>query len=44
MFKTSTCPVLAGQGGYEMWPHRIGQLALTDFRLIAGDSQEMLCD
>lgn len=40
---TSSCPVAAGGGGAEHWPHRIEQLILTDFRLLEADDK-MACD
>lgn len=39
--KTSICPVMAGKMAFEMWPHGIIQLALTNFTPVKAG--EMTC-
>jgi hypothetical protein len=34
LFKTSSCPVIAGGGSFEMWPYPIFQLVLANARLL----------
>lgn len=42
--KTTSCPVLSdGRMAFEMWPHAIFQLVLSDFRVIE-DTQRLPCD
>lgn len=39
---TSSCPVMAGGDAFEMWPHPIPEMILTDFHLLAA-SVDMAC-
>ena len=34
LYKTSSCPVIAGGGAFEMWPYPIFQLVLGNARLL----------
>lgn len=44
MYKTSTCPVIAKGGAFEMWPYPVFQLALSDFHMLDPDSKDVgLC-
>jgi hypothetical protein len=40
---TSTCPVIAGGGAYEMWPHPISMLLLTNFRVLPKETPNLAC-
>lgn len=40
---TSSCPVVAGGGAYEMWPHGIDVLLLDSFRVLPPSGQAV-CD
>jgi hypothetical protein len=37
LYKTSSCPIIAGGGSYEMWPYPIFQVVLGDGRLMNPD-------
>lgn len=39
---TSSCPVMAGSGVFESWPHNIPKLSIENFRVVSGDG-EMVC-
>lgn len=43
LYKTSTCPVIANGGAYEMWPHAIFQLMVLEVRAME-DSDRMVCE
>jgi hypothetical protein len=34
LIKTSSCPVVAGGGGYELWPYPVFLVSLSDMRLL----------
>jgi len=40
--KTSSCPVMAGGGAFESWPHPIPQLVVSNFRFLS-DGQGFSC-
>ena len=40
--QTSSCPVMAGGGAFESWPHPIPQLVVSNFRFL-GDDQGFTC-
>ncbi|ESQ83665.1 hypothetical protein AEAC466_11705 [Asticcacaulis sp. AC466] len=40
-FHTSTCPVRAGRGVFETWPHPIGPMILTNLRFVP--DKETVC-
>ncbi|SHF93286.1 hypothetical protein SAMN04487965_2992 [Microbulbifer donghaiensis] len=40
--KTSSCPVMAGGGAFESWPHPIPQLVISNFRFL-GENQAFTC-
>lgn len=40
--KTSSCPVMAGGGAFESWPHPIPQIVISDFRFLE-DGQGFTC-
>ena len=42
LLKTSSCPVLAGKIGFELWPYPIFQVWLGDMQLLK-ESSEMAC-
>lgn len=44
LYKTSSCPVLAGKIAFERWPHAIFELLLFDFRLIEDDASKSACE
>ena len=35
--KTSSCPVMAGGGAFESWPHPIPQLVVSNFRFLESE-------
>ncbi|GAB3103506.1 hypothetical protein G8770_19700 [Aestuariicella hydrocarbonica] len=39
---TSSCPMMAGAGVFESWPHNIPQLSIENFRVLAA-SDELAC-
>ena len=39
---TSSCPMMAGAGVFESWPHNIPKLSIENFRIIP-DSGELTC-
>jgi hypothetical protein len=39
---TSTCPIKPGTATYEMWPHPIGPIVLSNARFLS-DSEELVC-
>ncbi|AKS41152.1 hypothetical protein [Wenzhouxiangella marina] len=39
---TSSCPVMAGGGLYEMWPHPIPRIIVTNLRVLE-DGESMVC-
>lgn len=41
--ETSSCPVMAGLSAFEVWPHPISQLILTNFRQL-GESDNKTCE
>ena len=43
LIKTSSCPVLGGKKGIEMWPHPIFQALLSDFQFLPATDQ-MVCE
>jgi len=43
LYKTSSCPVIAGGGSFEMWPYPIFQLVLGNARLLDSTSS-MACE
>lgn len=43
LYKTSSCPVIAGGGAYEMWPHPIFQLMILEARTM-DESDSMVCE
>jgi hypothetical protein len=34
---TSSCPIIARGAAFETWPHEIGMIVLTDFRVVSQD-------
>ncbi|MGN6514002.1 MAG: hypothetical protein ACTHKZ_10595 [Lysobacteraceae bacterium] len=42
LYATSSCPVVAGGGSYEMWPYPIFQVLLGEGRLL-GDGDDLSC-
>lgn len=44
LYKTSSCPVLAGKVAFERWPHAIFELLLFDFRLVGDDESKSRCE
>lgn len=44
LYKTSSCPVVAGKIAYERWPHAIFELLLFDFRLVGDDASKSRCE
>lgn len=43
LYKTSSCPVIAGGGSYEMWPYPIFQVLLMEPRFLVSAGQ-MACE
>lgn len=44
LYKTSSCPVLAGKIAIESWPHAVFELLLFDFRLVKDDTRKSPCE
>jgi hypothetical protein len=44
LYKTSSCPVLAGKIAFERWPHAVFELLLFDFRLVGDGASESRCE
>jgi hypothetical protein len=44
LYKTSSCPVLAGNTAFERWPHAVFELLLFDFRLVVDDKNKSRCE
>lgn len=44
LYKTSSCPVLAGKIAFERWPHAVFELLLFDFRLVVDDTDKSRCE
>jgi hypothetical protein len=42
LLKTSSCPVLSGRTGFELWPYPIFQVWLGEMRLLS-ESNKMVC-
>jgi hypothetical protein len=44
-YHTSSCPVRPGLSTFELWPHTIAQLRITDFVLLdMSDTRAMRCE
>ncbi|MGH8109550.1 MAG: hypothetical protein ACREO1_12650 [Arenimonas sp.] len=43
LYKTSSCPILAGGRVFEMWPEPIFQILLTNPKLLDDKDQTMVC-
>ena len=44
LYKTSSCPVVAGKTVFERWPHAIFELLLFDFQLLETDAGRLVCE
>lgn len=44
LYKTSSCPVLAGKIALERWPHVVFQLLLFDFHFVDTDASKSACE
>jgi hypothetical protein len=42
--KTSTCAIMPGTMGYEMWPHPVIMLVLSNFRRVKGGGATISCE
>ncbi|MDX1487146.1 MAG: hypothetical protein R3268_03020 [Acidiferrobacterales bacterium] len=44
LYKTSSCPVLAGKIAFERWPHAVFELLLFDFHLVEDGASKSVCE
>lgn len=44
LFKTSSCPIIAGGSIYEMWPEPIFQIVLTNPKFLDEKTDNMVCE